>query len=376
MCEPQFIRKSTTFGAIAFLGALLLAPAAEADPQAARSRSSASSSSARASAPSGTSSRSHASAPRSSSSRSSPRGAAVTRSTGRHPSAGPRTRVSGTSTHRPGGSGHRHTYGRPYYGSHYGHYYGYPHYYGYYPYSSWGWSFGLGWWGGYFYGPYLGHHYSPYYYSPYRGAYGRAPETVRARVEAVGAFDLNVKPKRTEVWVDGHYVGTTGRFDGFPDYLWLTEGKHQLVFYLDGHVTVERQVETLAGVVADLRIEMEPGRSIPPRQLAIKPPAAPPPASPKLPSVGETAANPSGSLDPRPEPGRLVLSVEPEDASVYLDGRYLGTGRDLARLHAGLLIASGDHRLEIVRPGFEDRAVEFSIEAGEEERIEVGLESG
>ena len=270
----------------------------------------------------------------------------------------------------------------------YGHYYGYP-YYGYYPYSTWGWSLGLGWWGGYFYGPHAGYYYSPYYYSPYRSAYGRALDTARVRAEPVGAFDLNVKPKRTEVWVDGHYVGTTGRFDGFPDYLWLTEGKHQLVFYLDGHVTVERQVETLAGVVADLRIEMEKGQSIPPRQLAIKPTAPPspssptPPTSPSAPIPGERRATAeesaealSGSLDLRPEPGRLVLTVEPQDASVYLDGRYLGTGRDLARLHAGLLIASGDHLLEIVRPGFEDRRLEFSIAAGEEERIEIGLESG
>ena len=109
------------------------------------------------------------------------------------------------------------------------------------------------------------------------------------------------------------------------------------------------------------------------------------PTSPTAPSssageqratVGEPAEAPPGSLDLRPEPGRLVLTVEPQDASVYLDGRYLGTGRDLAQLHAGLLIASGDHLLEIVRPGFEDRELEFSIAAGEEERIEIGLENG
>lgn len=366
-------------GALTLAACFLVASAAEADPQAARSRSSASASSARSSSVGGGSSaaRSAPSASRS----ASPRGAAVTRSTGRSP-AGPRTRVSGTSTHRRPGHG-RHTYGR-YTGSPYRYY---PYYYGHYPYYGfspyYGLSFGLGWWGSYYYSPYYSFHYSypPSYYS----YYGRRAAPARVEVEPVGAFDLAVKPKKTEVWVDGRYVGTAGRFDGFPDYLWLDEGEHQIVFYLEGHATVERQVETLAGVVSELAVTMEPGRAIPPRQLAMKPVPPPtlmerrpaPPASGDADSAEAPAVQaPPGALDLRPAPGRLVLTVEPGDASVYLDGRYLGTGRDLARLHAGLLIDSGDHRLEIVRPGYADRAVDFSIAAGEEERIEIGLESG
>lgn len=374
MRRTGIITGTTAFAAIGFLVALLLAPMAEAEAQAARSRSSASSSS---SAPRASSSSGGSSQSSSASSRSSSRGAAVTRSTGRSPSAGPRTTVAGRSTHRTGGSFGRHQRGRytDYYVPYYS--YGYSPYYPYSVYYPYGWSFGLGWWGGY-YSPFYSY-YSPRLYGPSYGPYGPAPREARPRVEPVGAFDLNVRPKKTEVWVDGHYVGTAGRFDGFPDYLWLGEGKHQLIFFLEGHATVEREVETLAGVVADLRIDMEPGRSIPPRQLAVTPAPPPAPTSSQPPTSPPPAAGEepmAGSRDLRAAPGRLVLNVEPADASVYLDGRYLGTGSDLQRLHAGLLIEGGSHRLDIVRPGYEDRQVEFTVEPGQEERIEIGLDRG
>lgn len=370
---------SLALGATVLLGAFLLAPAAEADTQAASSRSSAASSSRSSSASSGsTASRSSGSSVSSSSrSSSASRGAAVTRSSGRRSTPGSPTVVRGTARHRhaTGGRFYGGYRGYPYYSR----YYGYSHYpFTYGRYDPWGWSFGLGWWGGY-YAPYLSYGYGygyPYPPPRYYG-YGRP---VRVEAEPVGAFDLNVKPKKAEVWVDGRFVGNVGRFDGFPDYLWLDEGEHQLVFYLEGYRTVERRVETLAGVVADLRLVMERGPSIPPRQLATRP--VPPPAGAGPPAaVGPGPAQPpaaaaGGSLDLRRAPGRLVLSIEPADASVYLDGRYLGTGRELAQLHAGLLIDSGDHRLEVVRPGFEGRAIEFSVAEGEEERIEVGLERG
>ena len=129
-----------------------------------------------------------------------------------------------------------------------------------------GLSFGLGYWGGY-YSPYFWG-YGHYPYAPY---YGSRPYPVRVYSQPVGAFDLNVKPKKTQVWVDGRYIGTAGKFDGYPDYLWLSAGEHQLVFHLEGYRTVERRVETLSGVVADLRLDMERGESTPPQEVAVEP---------------------------------------------------------------------------------------------------------
>ena len=77
----------------------------------------------------------------------------------------------------------------------------------------------------------------------------------------------------------------------------------------------------------------------------------------------------------RAEPGRLVLSIEPGDASVYLDGRFLGTAEELSRLHAGLVVNPGLHTLEVVRPGFRAQRTEVVIDEDVETAISVELES-
>ena len=84
----------------------------------------------------------------------------------------------------------------------------------------------------------------------------------------------------------------------------------------------------------------------------------------------------SGRGDARAEPGRVLLDIQPADASVYLDGRFLGTGSELARLHSGLLVDRGSHRLAVVRPGYRQRELQFVVEPGEDLELEVELEPG
>ena len=91
-------------------------------------------------------------------------------------------------------------------------------------------------------------------------------------------------------------------------------------------------------------------------------------------STGSSAAE--AERDLRGEPARLQLSVEPPDAAVYLDGRLLGSGRELAGLHAGLLVDPGAHVLEVVRPGFSTKKLDFSLESGDDLSLEVTLTDG
>ena len=138
-----------------------------------------------------------------------------------------------------------HGYGhRGYYGHHgYGHrgYYGQHAYYGHHG--------------------YYGHHYYPGFYG-----YSGHPQHEVASVH-LGALDLNVKPKKTQVYLNGNYIGMTDRFDGFPRYLWLKEGNHELIFYNEGYATVVREFSIRRGVVIDVRHHMLPGESVPPEDL-------------------------------------------------------------------------------------------------------------
>jgi hypothetical protein len=73
--------------------------------------------------------------------------------------------------------------------------------------------------------------------------------------------------------------------------------------------------------------------------------------------------------------GRLRLDVLPGDASVYLDGRFVGTGIDLQRLRNGLRLEPGQHRIAVVRPGHRAEEQEFTVAPGQEVDLDIELES-
>lgn len=280
-------------------------------------------------------------------------------------------------------------------------YYGDPYYYAS-PYGHYGYS-GLGLYFGF-------HDYYPY--DPYYGYYGPpvAVEVDDGRAEGrdVGALDINVRPKATEIYLNGHYIGTAGNYDGYPQFLWLEEGEYELIFYRQGYETVRRIYDVRSGLQIDIGFEMTPGEAVSPDTLSHKnvPPESfePPPDSQDaaygsaaaseayagdggarsrtggpaatspagaLPAAVDSAGVGSGSLDAREAPGRVRLRIEPAEASVYVDGRFVGTGEQVSGAYGAVLVAAGKHVIEVVHPAYETRSVRFEVEAGEAIDVEV-----
>jgi hypothetical protein len=357
-------------------------------------------------------SRPSASSPPRSSSPSSPPSATPSGGSGSSaspssPSRGGRYAVPGSpgeSRRQPPSRDRRDPNWRSGHGDWYGHggYY-YPRWYRYYgpgwwwaPYGSWGW-----WWLGDNYWPY-----DPYYYNyPYdrydrgRGYYGR---------DEVGALDLDLSPGRTQVYLDGQYLGTVDQYDGFPSYLWLEKGTYDIAFYLDGYKTLARQVTIYPGTVIDMEDRLEPGESVRPEDLVTKSHER---RDERLRyererrerigredrgdreddadwrdrvrrggredrrDRGEEIEIEDDDAGSRGEQGRVRLEVEPDDASIYLDGKFVGTAHDLANLRRGLLVEPGRHNVAVVRPGRESVEREFEVDPGEDLELEIELES-
>lgn len=311
-------------------------------------------------------------------------GSASSTRSGNHGSrsrSGSPTRVKGSSTHR---RGHSYRGGR-YYGHGYSSYY-YPFYGGYYHGS-------LGYYGGLF--SYYGPHFGLSYYGGY-GAYGGYSDGYGyggSREYPSGALDLNVKPKKTGVFLDGQYIGTTGSYDGYPRHLWVEEGYHEVTFYLEGFRTETRRIRVQRGALIDVTFKMQPGESVRPQERA-----------PEIDGGAdwernrdwrrrsdERYSNRDGEYriegdrrareesdrdsgrDLRAEPGRLRMNIEPGDATIYVDGRFLGTGKELSELHSGLILESGKHTLDVVRPGFDGETIDFLLDAGSEIELTVKL---
>jgi hypothetical protein len=258
-----------------------------------------------------------------------------------------------------------------------------------------------GWWGDpwYGYGPYWGVWSSWWWpYGPYRG-YGYRyydDRYDRDYDEGYGALDLDVWPEEVEVYVDGERVGIADDFDGCPSFLWLPHGTYDVVFYHPGFRTLARQYSIYRGVIVDVEDRMERGEAVRPEDL---------PATSTINRDARMRRNEERAEAARAreewrerrdraadvtveqvededmaEAGaaervaRLHLRVTPADASVYLDGNFLGTGREMEQLSAGLVLTPGSHRLQVVRPGYESEDVSFDSDPGEALELRVDLE--
>ena len=243
--------------------------------------------------------------------------------------------------------------------------------------------------------------YWPYYYPYYYGWDGPGPYYGydRLRREEQGALDLDLSPADTQVFVDGQLVGKVDDFDGWPQYLWLDPGTYDIVFYREGYKTLARQVTIYRGLVIDWNDRLEQGPSTRPEELQTKTHDRRDARLQQDREMQERAERDGyyrrrddgdwrdradrdrdGYRDdderpPAREPrhlGRMRLEVTPGDASVYLDGRFVGTAEEVAQ-SGGLTVGAGDHTLSVVRPGRHSQERHFTVKAGEDTTLSFDL---
>ena len=279
--------------------------------------------------------------------------------------------------------------------------------------SFWGW--------GYWYDPWYGPYYPGYYgYGGYGyGGYGYGGYGYgRSRDWAV--IDTDVSPESARVYLDGQYIGTADDFDGYPDYLYLRRGHYSLEFRLDGYETRKIDVDARPGVKIDVddKLAKIPGA---PRYGSYEESAPPggvrrfwskrgnvaesmtdedeiygePRQRPRdldrseryddrdrdregeIERDEERAPADAGSWRERAEVERegawVRLTVEPADAAIYLDDRFVGTASELDTT-TGLSVSPGKHTLVVSRPGYRDHKVQIDLSRGKTERLDIRLE--
>lgn len=244
---------------------------------------------------------------------------------------------------------------------------GYPYYGGYYPYwgyGGWGYPYYDYGWGYPYYGwgaPYFGWggYYGWGYWDPGPG-YAYA---VPAPGAPPGSVRLIVEPLDARVFVDGRYAGVVDDFDGLFQRLDLAPGSHEIRLEREGYRTHRFEVYVQEGTTLKLRHEMVEGEGASEERVGA---AAAPGASDR------TAPGPAGAAErpQAPAPAIVRLDVRPDDATVYLDGAFAGSARELREMR----LPPGRHRLELVRPGHRTLERELDLAPGDERRLELSLE--
>lgn len=256
-----------------------------------------------------------------------------------------RTPVQGRAHYGYGGSG---------YGGYPGHY---PGWYG--PL----WSYGF-WWG------WPSAYWDPWWYpTPY--VYVERDSAIPV---GPALLETDVVPRKARVRLDGEDVGRVKDYNGTWDQLPLREGRHVVEFEADGYQTLRVVLDASAGRRYRVVYALQRGAGLDERSSPD--PASLPPPEPAMAPAGvsavETATAP-GDLRLSIPTGFLKLEIAPPDASVYLDGEFFARAEEIARLHGAIPLVSGEHRLEVVRPGFADHEETLTIRPDEATAISVTL---
>lgn len=285
---------------------------------------------------------------------------------GYHPSGGS-SRPSPTLTdaqrrHPRAGTGTGYRY--PGYGNGYGHggYYGGYGHYPYYPYYSrpYYWGYGSYPWGGLYFDSYwYGGGSAPYYSSSHGYGYYSTP------YGDTGSIRMLIDQEKAKVYVDGYYAGVVDDFDGLFQRLYVSPGRHEIAVKLDGYKTERFEVYVQNGSTVKIGHDMVRGEGEQ-RNMEYAPLARnQEPAEREAPREDRYAPN----QDDRAQ-GTLRLDVRPDDASVYVDGTFSGSARELRQLP----LSAGRHRIEIVRPGFRTYDRDVEVDGGRGTDLSVELE--
>ncbi len=221
------------------------------------------------------------------------------------------------------------------------------------PWWSWGPGWGWPYWDGWWYG--------------YPGSPGMYPPYVISGQGYPASVVTDVRPKKAIVRLDGEEIGEARDFNGTWDHLTLEPGPHSLEFVARGYKLLRVRLDAKPARSYRIAYELEPGEGIDSRsESAEMPPSAesgPPlaPVAPESPSEGRLAS------------GFLRLEVQPTDAAVYLDGRFLARGDELEGLHGAIPLAAGEHRVDVVRPGYKSFAGHVRVDAGKPADLRVDL---
>lgn len=251
--------------------------------------------------------------------------------------------------HPRAGTGTGHRFGR-------GYYYGWP-YYHYSPYR----------YGSYDYYWYNG--YSPYYYS---GHYGYWPYSYHSRryPYRTGSVRVIAQPSKTRVYVDGYYAGVADDFDGIFQRLNLPTGRHEIALRLEGYRAHRIRIYVPLDQTIKIRHEMVrgSGEDAPEDWAGVAEPGR------GEPEWGEERRGTRDQEDDQEETsardrGVLHLDVKPQDASIYVNGEFRGTGR-----MESLSLPAGRHHVEIVRPGYRVLERDVDVEEGRTTRLVAELD--
>ncbi len=165
--------------------------------------------------------------------------------------------------------------------------------------------------------------------------------------KGLSAYDVNIRPKDADIFLDGLYVGKADDFDGSPKFLVVKPGTHTITAKRDGYKTYT------------VRVPIEPGE-----QINLNKHLEPAPVYAKN-NNNRSLNNNSRENNKIAEKTRSKITsvtvrfnVKDPNAKVYFDDTFVGTIREIKRLHKPLLVETTVQYIYIESKG---ARIQFSL---------------
>ena len=162
------------------------------------------------------------------------------------------------------------------------------------------------------------------------------------REKGLSAYDVNIKPKDADIYLDGVYVGKADDFDGSPKFLVVKPGTHTITAKKPGYKTYTVRVSINPGEQINLNKHLEPA-----------------PVLSDKGNKGHSEIKGEGKRDYKYQTVFVKFKVKDKNARVYLDNTFVGTIREIENLHKPLMIETTVKNIIVESKG---ARIEFSLE--------------
>ena len=179
---------------------------------------------------------------------------------------------------------------------------------------------------------------------------------------------LKVEPDDAQVLLNGKWIGEAYEFSTDNSALRLASRNNELVIKKEGYVeeAIDLYEYNTRKIIIHLKLRIDkdytgpvhpktPAKKVTPKEAEIKPgyEAKTEPGK-QIPSGPPEESKPVG------KPVDVILEIQPEEASIYLDGKFWGIAPPGGKIE-NLRLEPGKYTLEVAKPGYQDYKQEIEV---------------
>lgn len=188
---------------------------------------------------------------------------------------------------------------------------------------------------------------------------------------------LKVDPDDAQVLLNGKWIGEAYEFSTNDSALRLSSRNNELVIKKDGYVeeSIDLYDYNTRKIVIRLKLLKDKDYTGPPKSR--KPAKKVTPEEAERKPAYEPKTEPPKELPPEPpdltkesiKPIDVILEIQPEEASIYLNGKFWGIAPPGGKIE-NLRLEPGKYTLEVAKPGYQDYKKELEVK---EQKLKIHI---